>query len=159
MLKNTEKLENIVDRFVKSIDEDLMAFMGTDFSYFYATDKIEFTIIVAEKMNDWFLEFVNNTFGVDFNDCFIISLLHEVGHHFTLDEIEDNDFNYCMDVKATLTSETKEECFTYFNLEDEWQATAWAVNYYLTNKEKCDKFIIEFAEAAQEFIILNKIEV
>lgn len=160
MLKNTKKIERVISKWLrKEFDNSLSAFMGTDFSYYFHDNKIEFSIVVSEKMNKYFLEFIENRFNVKFNDCFLISLLHEVGHHFTIMNIDDNTYDYCQDVKTTLTGETKEEVFTYFNLEDEIIATEWAVNYYLTNKSNCDKFMKRAEKAIADFIVLNGIEV
>jgi hypothetical protein len=70
-------------------------------------------------------------------------LLHEVGHHFTLDDLEEDEEEYCMKTKKKLHGESVEDNFIYFDLPDEKLATEWAINYINKNKAKLFKLAIE----------------
>lgn len=73
----------------------------------------------------------------------IISLLHEIGHFATFDMQEWLDRN--AEVEKLTERYYNDEIsyeelnYAYWNLPNEYKATEWAVNYYKSNKEKCDR--------------------
>ena len=72
-----------------------------------------------------------------------MSILHEVGHIMTAtDEIRDNRF-LLDNIYSFLYSENAinelEYFNSYFDIPAEYDATLWGINYYIQNKEKCDK--------------------
>lgn len=73
----------------------------------------------------------------------IITLLHEVGHFITFDIQEWLDRNAEVPIlteKYYNNEISFEELnYAYWNLTNEYKATEWAVNYYKSNKEKCDR--------------------
>lgn len=71
--------------------------------------------------------------------CFILSLLHEIGHNETIDMTDDEIDKSEYDVNS------KDDVFEYFMLEDELEATLWAIDFINDNKEfikNLDKQII-----------------
>ena len=72
----------------------------------------------------------------------VYQVLHEIGHYFTLDFIEeDEDEEMERAICAFIDKETAENSEAiqdmYFNLEKEWQATEWAIDYANTHIRKC----------------------
>ena len=70
------------------------------------------------------------------------SILHELGHHFTADDIDLDDkldlFEQREQLFAMQEHLTDEEMNNaYFNLADEWEATEWAVEYVRKHPIKC----------------------
>lgn len=67
--------------------------------------------------------------------------LHEIGHHFTLDDF-DEEVDYkarCALSNANLAdyADPTDFAFQYFNLRSEWIATEWAINYIKKHPIKC----------------------
>jgi hypothetical protein len=93
-------------------------------------------------------------------DTFLLSLLHEVGHAETWDDLEDEDIAYSDDMKVFIQEELaagvtevrrRELYFEYFNLPDELAATTRAIEYIKNNAiqlvfdwEIISRAIIEF---------------
>lgn len=66
------------------------------------------------------------------------SILHEIGHFYTIDFCEDD---YEMRLFLSLCDGSKIEIQdSYFNLESEWEATEWAINFIIDNPKLCKKF-------------------
>ena len=108
-------------------------------SYSYGTDNedIEYKLTFTEE-DKWFMDFVKTRFNLEIKYPFIMSLLHEVGHHKTFEDIEgtcieefcDNEKERITNEMETATLERKIELENqYFNLPDEIVATKWAVDY------------------------------
>ena len=75
----------------------------------------------------------------------IWQILHEIGHYFTLDFVEEDEDEQTERAICTLidkeTAENNEKIQDmYFNLEKEWQATEWAVDYANCHYRKCRFF-------------------
>ena len=92
-------------------------------------------------------------------DGFLISFLHELGHHYTLDELSEDEVNESLDTKRRINNEytdgridLQEE---YFNLPDEAVATNWAIEYIRNNKEKIDEFWSKLLNAIVQFYKAN----
>ena len=72
----------------------------------------------------------------------LIALLHEIGHFETFDTTEWVLRNAKVDDLTYQFYDNKMSFedlnFAYWNLENEYKATEWAINYYKNNKEKCD---------------------
>lgn len=89
-------------------------------------------------------QFIFEKFGVKMNP-FLIGVLHEIGHFMTYDEELDKDRSilyYMIQINYTV-AQLKEYSYMYFSIPAEFEATKWAVNYYLSHKEYCDNFIKE----------------
>lgn len=120
------------------------AFLSADgYSYLWEKEEITFTIFESGVEDDWFNEFISERFGYEVQHNFIISLLHEVGHHYTYNDVDGSILAFCSDEKERIVKEmqdadevrSKELEWQYFNLPDEIVATAWAVKYAKENPE------------------------
>ena len=140
--------------------------LGTTYCYFPPTEKIEFKLTENEIEDIWFEEFVKERFGYETNYPFILSLMHEVGHHQTIDEINGNFYLFCLQEKDRIENEmenTENEAeakkleWQYFNLPDEIMATQWAVNYMRNNPKEIKKMWKKIQKALQNFYIKNNV--
>ena len=68
--------------------------------------------------------------------------LHEIGHYFTLDFVEEDEDEQteraiCALIDKDVAENSEAIQDMYFNLEKEWQATEWAIRYTDTHYRKC----------------------
>jgi len=161
--KGIRKLNKTVSNELKSFGIK-RAFYDDEIGYCYfpSNSKISFKILEEDISDELFLEFIKDTFDYDVPNSFIISLLHEIGHHYTLDLIDEETNAFCEFEKmrideemenATTEEEIKALNYQYFNLPDEIEATAWAVEYAETHPKKIKMMwnkmcntLIEFCE-------------
>lgn len=164
-LKGIEKLEKVINNFL--VPFGLTGSFDTDFSYYYGEDKVTFSLIIPKYANQYFQEFVNSI-GADIEvDIFLVSLLHEVGHSETYDDLDDMEIAYSDDIKAEIREELfagvtedrkKQLYFKYFNLPDERAATEWAIEYIRDNLEKIIVLWKKVQAAIISFYELNEVE-
>lgn len=164
--KGVNKITKIINDFLKPFDAT--AAMGSDFSYWYYDNKIQYTLVMPENSKDYFIENFHRL-APDINcDAFLISILHELGHHETLDLIDDKEYELCCDIKYELqekidgevTEEEEAEIHQqYFNLPDEREATTWAINYIREHTEEVEKFWKKLSKAIMRFYKINKINI
>ena len=101
---------------------------SNEFAYYYEDN------LIAVNLNDTDEAFLNfaRANGLDERvSSFTISFLHELGHNETID--------YCEEYEGDKDSLSLEE---YFNLEEEYEATMWAIDYCEEHKD-----IVERIEA------------
>lgn len=165
IIKGANKLENTINKFLAPFE--LTSCLSSDFSYEFAKDKVNFSLIVADHAGVYFQDFIHSMWEEVTIDTFLLSLLHEVGHAETWDDLEDEDIAYSDDMKAFIQEELaagvtearrKELYFEYFNLPDELAATTWAIEYIKNNAIQLvfDWEII--SNAIVEFFNTNDIE-
>lgn len=60
-----------------------------------------------------------------------LSFMHELGHHITLDEADDEDWEYArlLDIAVLLEPDNDEKYLKYFTQPIEAMATEWAVEF------------------------------
>lgn len=150
---NEEALIELVDNFLTPFgcDSDL----DSDFSYDSEDDRVYFSIIVSERSDRLFKQYISNEFHFDVSNIFIISLLHEVGHAQTLWQFSQKQIQSAHRAKKSiekkLEKNNSDEIYSqYFDLSIEKAATAWAVNYYKNNKARCDEFYSLFEKTLHE---------
>ena len=148
---NTRPLDKVVAKLIKKIcGNGVRVAMGTDFCFYYPC-RIEYSILVSERMDNLFLEYAK-AHGLKVNcGVFVLSLLHEVGHYFTIDEVDDMEYLKAQDIKAELT-DSDEDCKIYFDLADERVATEWAINYINSHEAELKAFAEDFQKALVIFI-------
>lgn len=153
-LKGLNEIDIILNDYLARFD--LTASLGTDFCIYPFRNHIDYALVVSENMNDWFLEYAQSCgLGKDV-DIFLISLFHEIGHSMTWDEIDDVTYDYCMHMKDTLGS-SRADAFTYFQLADEAEATAWAIEYIQENIDEVKELWSRLRPAIMNFYKVNNI--
>ena len=114
-----KKLVKALNRITKEFDCKVE--IGEEFAYYY----FEETIVVNPSDNDErFLNFARRHGLNEKVSSFVISFFHELGHHETLDLVEECEGN-----KNELDFEE------YFNLEEEFEATMWAIDFCNNNMD------------------------
>lgn len=165
MLKGVKLLDNILNEFLEEFDAE--AGIGPDFAYYYASSYIQYTLAVSDKASTYFMNHVHSLAPDIKCDVFLISFLHELGHHETCDELSDEDEIFSRDTKETINLTLKmgdpvvEEAAhsLYFNLPDEAAATAWAIQYIRDNSEKVAALWERVQAAIMLIYELNDVEV
>lgn len=167
-VKGVKKLNKVVSAQLKPFGIS-KAKLGAEYSYTFADKSVRFTI--AEGVEDeLFKEFVLERFNYHISSDFIFSLLHEVGHHKTDKIISDDIFAICAREKVDIDkrlqateddneAEIRKINYQYFNLPDEFLATAWAVNYAKKHPKKCAKMWRKCEKALHKFYAKNLTEV
>ena len=103
-LKGIKKLNKVVSAQLKPFGI-ASAFLGTEYSYFFDSEKVEFQITENDFADQHFIDFIKERFNYDVEYSFIISLLHEVGHHLNNDDIVDSIEDFCQDEKERISEE------------------------------------------------------
>ena len=171
----TEVVDNVfigIEGIVKVLDDflaefELKAVPSADFYYQQDTNEIGFALVVSDFASTQFQQYVCRLCPELHADTFLLSFFHELGHHHTLDEIPDEVYRKNCNSKAFISrvlsdgvSEKKKKMLydEYFNLEVEREATAWAIDYILANREKVNQFWNKVAAALAHFYEINDIE-
>lgn len=139
----------IIWLFIKSINPRLkVVFTDEESSFEWSTDTIYLNL---NENCHGFLRHLRTEHHI--NDYWRINkviwqVLHEIGHYYTLDFIEeDDDEIFERAVCNLIDKDTAENNVKiqniYFNLEKEWQATEWAIRYVKQHFVKC-KFFNKF---------------
>ena len=146
---NKDLLVEMVDEFLEPFGCD--SDFSSDFSYDPNDDKVYFSIIVAERSDRLFKEYVSTHFHFETPSIFMLSLLHEVGHAYTLHTFSKMRLKTAHEAKEiieeALKMDNSDEIYSlYFDLSIEKVATAWAVDYYKANRKRCDDFYSKFLQ-------------
>lgn len=156
----------------KTISNELSAFgikkavCGDEYSYDFDKEVVTFKEREDGIEDVWFTEFIQERFGYEVRYPFIMSLLHEVGHHKANDDVVGSVYEFCLAEKERIAYETmatddeetaKALTWQYFNLPDEIMATAWAVNYARKHPKKIKKMWKKMRSALVDFYAKNNI--
>lgn len=165
-LKGIEKLNKVISNQLKSFGVD-GAFLNDEFCMLFENDKVGYALTYS-IIDKWFNEYVEQAFGYTVEYTFIISLLHEIGHYKTIDDLTDGQYSRCLKKKKDITkalekknlSEEKEKelNFKYFSLKDEFFATSWAVDYMEKHPKKVKKMWQRIYPAIIEFYNENGLD-
>jgi hypothetical protein len=149
------ELNVIINDYVSQFD--LTAELGSDFCYYSRINTIHYALAVVDRAGENFKEFANSLKPNMQVPIFLLSLLHEIGHHETWEVLTDEEISYSTEIKNLIQEEqvfTKETDFIYFNLPDERIATEWALKYIEDNTReirafwnKIQNLIVNFYEA------------
>lgn len=144
-LKGKKKLNKAISAQLKNFG--VKAELSTEYAYYFSKALVTFKITENTIEDELFDEFIFERFGYEVKNIFMISLLHEVGHHLANNEIDGMIYNFCMDEKDRIEKaipnldsydEIKKLEYQYFALPDEIMATQWAVNFARNNALECD---------------------
>lgn len=138
----------IIWLFIKSINPRLkVVFTDEESSFEWSTDTIYLNL---DENCDGFMRHLRTEHHI--NDYWRINkiiwqVLHEIGHYYTLDFIEEDDEIFERAVCSLIDKDTAENNRKiqdiYFNLNKEWEATEWAIRYVKQHFTKC-KFFNKF---------------
>lgn len=163
----TDMIDDILNEFLAEFD--CTAAMGSDFCYWPSKNLINYSIIVAEKGTDYFMENWHNLTPEMKIDPFLAALMHEIGHYMSEGELTTEEEFYSIDRRhqiatdlRALSAEDKEKerqyYYEYFALPEEELATNWAITYIRTHQQKINAFWQKLQAAIMEFYKVNNIE-
>lgn len=132
-----EIVDLLNDWLLENYFDDVTTRYSADFFYCEAENVIEFSLLETPKQNKLFMEFCfDNGLKYDMGS-FLMSFLHELGHHETLFAIDELTYNDNWKTKMTLTN-SEEDMIKYYNLEVEKEATLWAIDFANENRENLE---------------------
>ena len=146
-LKN---ITNILNEFLESFD--CTAMPDTDFAYYTASNTISYAFVLADNHEKTFIKFVHNLFPNINANIFLWSFLHELGHHETEDDFEDEEWDEYLNIVHTIKNDEE-----YYNLPIEFAATYWAGEYIMNHESEIKTLWNKLAPAIQ--IFYNEMEV
>ena len=134
---------SIITQFVHKIDSSIQI----DFDDDFCADVVNKIIYIESKEHlredELIQNFVQNNFNISM-DPFLIGILHEIGHIMTYNEQKDDEKSILYALLTINYDEKEYEEYSkmYFSIPAEYEATKWAVNYYINHKDICDNFLI-----------------
>lgn len=138
--------------------------LSDEYAYIRGEGRVAYKLTEGTIEDIWFAEFIKERFNYTTRYTFILSLLHEVGHMKTDDDISDATYDFCAKEKERIDkamnrAKTEKTCkkleWQYFNLPDEIMATAWAVNYARKHPQEIEKMWREMHTALVDFYNVN----
>ena len=139
---------------------------GKEYEYNRVEQTIQFKLTEDALEDMWFQEFIYENFKYDIEYPFIISMLHEVGHHKTDDDIDFKVYKQCLKTKERIDFEMEkakdiQECkkleWEYFGIPEEFLATQWAVQYAKHHPKKIKQMWSKCYKALYRFYKINGI--
>ena len=129
MFEDFAPVTRLLTAFVQSFDEDYACELGSDWEADYDEYIITWSFVMADRSAQSFRDDFIKRFPTcrDF-DTFTLSLMHELGHLETCDEMED-DTSLRVAIYAMTDRAKADE--VYYGLHNERIATDWA-GWYLT---------------------------
>ena len=132
----------IIFLFVKTINpririkykKDTFAFCFTNNTLYYNFDLIDMGFLRhMRECHYW-----EPQFGL-----MIYSLLHELGHYYMQDCVDEDEMEtraYCALLPFEYVMQRPDIQDLYFNLESEFEATEWAIEYSVNHRKFCKMF-------------------
>lgn len=152
--------------------DDFKCKLGSEWAYYNHKNKVEFSLIDYPDgtVRDWF-KWIFNRYDFIPENHIIFSMLHEIGHHVTLDkfivnnpdlwaweEKEDADITEAMN-NVDLPEYFKTNLrWQYHSLPAEILATEWAIDFCKTHKETVMLAYQDFCKACIEFYNANGLD-
>ena len=159
-LKGLKRVNRIINEFLDQFG--LTAQLESEFSYWRDDFHIGYALVVVDAADKYFLPFCEHIDNRVKADAFLISLMHEVGHHFTQFSFSDETWEQNNEVKEYISvalgkcpDKAAKWNNVYFNLETEKAATAWGLNYLATHSEEVAEFWAELQPAIMRFYRKN----
>lgn len=156
MLQYVNELEKSVQDFVDVICDTyeyprLHAALGTDFMYRDDAAEVRFAAVVANSFSESFMARVNRLYPDIAAPEFLWSLLHEIGHAMTGDELDADELEESWKGKTTVGLTAEE----YYELPDEFWATDWAARCMRENGDMIGSYWIIVQEELMNFYKKN----
>lgn len=165
-LKGLDKIEEILNGFLQ--EWECTVRLEPDFAYYSASNIIAYSFCCSVVSDMLFSEVINRLCPEINCDIFLWSFLHELGHHETIDNLEDSEVLFSINEKKRIQREqegitdTKQRidlARQYYVLPDELAATQWAVNYMRAHTAEMQALWEELKPAIMNFYELHKVEV
>ena len=127
-----EEVNKMMNDFVSEFG--LRAELGEDFAYYPESEVVTYSFLINERADRTFKTFLCRNFPDIEADLFLWSLLHEVGHHMTIDQWEPDEQDEFDERKERLSlsydgsdgdcdEEMDKLFYDYYETPDEFEAT------------------------------------
>lgn len=141
-LEGVKVINDYLNRWLIDNHFDCTVKFGTDFSYDYLNDIITYSFMVADTFDKEFIK-VCKFCREEINtaDTFILSFFHELGHFETQAIFTDAEWKNYDKLCKKLSKKKKpkiKDYKKYWYHPVELEATRWACDYIVNNKEKID---------------------
>jgi len=172
-MNGVKKFEKTVTRIMQKCTgiNDFYCKLGSDWVYYNIKSKVEFSLLVNEDACKTWQNWIAERYDFDTDNLIMLSMLHEIGHHVTLNNFiinkEDRWNQEVKDVedientlaKSFLLPQQKEKLQkAYHSLPAEILATEWAINFWQNNKKRVEKAFVKFCKAAIKFYAANGLD-
>lgn len=138
------EITNILNDFLKKFD--CTAALDSDFAYYSDDEMITYALVISDKHTKTFMDFAKTLFPTIEADPFIWSFLHELGHHETEDDFENEEWEEYMErLEYPITDDE------YYHLPIEYAATYWAGEYMINHQEEIKTLWDELIPAIKDF--------
>lgn len=124
---------------VKNEYEDITVVENNDWYYDHGKTIISYSLVPDSKVEKTFVGFCRECGLTVEVSPFILSFFHELGHYETIDIVTDEEYENSFFCKTALNMKehhTEQDYYAYYNLEMEYLATKWAVNYINEHREE-----------------------
>ena len=103
------------------------------FAYDYEKHIVYVGVIEFANAGYWFENFLYE-YGMEYIGipAPVLCLLHEIGHHMTIEYFSDQELTICSFIKMMMEAERESDIqhmFEYWEVADEFSANMWAVNF------------------------------
>lgn len=130
-------------RLITAIAPELKVRRSFENSYESATNTIRLNL--HDKEDYGFMRHIKEVHNCEWADEFswkLWTVLHEVGHFMTENDLTEEEEEEAEEIKLNLTCVSKKDLLNsvelqdyYFNSPKEWKATEWAINFILTSRK------------------------
>ena len=153
-------LNKKLEEFFSEYGIELTFRVSEEFAYFYDKDVVNYSLTTLGKQDLYFKKFFYKLDNrIKDIDIFMLSILHEVGHSQTLNNIDDVLYEQEQRVKETLDGSKKADNYIYFGLPSEMAATLWAIDFIIENSEKLSVLWTELQNHIMQFYKDNGVEI
>lgn len=154
---NTDCIDRILNAFLKDNNIKCSIAFDTDFYYYCDSNHIGYALVVTERSARLYPQFCKDN-GLNYEvPIFILCFLHEIGHHYTFSLFDYNEHCDFEDEKEPL-GDSDEDFVKYFAIQDEYEATMWAIDFINTHPSKIKSLDLALEQAFNEFCAVNGIE-
>ena len=156
-LKMLDKIQAHVKALVRLVDKEYNCRLGLDFGAIDELDMVEYAILQSDFCAQAFAtNFVNKCQPAASLSIFTMSLLHELGHLETSNEMRD-DTQQRDKVHDLFSRDQKKGMEKYLKLHNEVIATEWAYSWFLENLAIVRAWDKSLTEIMKKFCKVNKI--
>lgn len=172
-LKGLKKLNNKITALFQSLTgvDGFDCKLDDNFYYYNHKDRIGFTpIAMPEQDEDW-IDWITSRYNLEyipdnFTAFFIFSVLHEIGHHVTLQDYIDTHDTYDSETaysedlivwNSMPREQRKNIRWAYHSIPYEVLATEWAIDFWNNNTMACAKLAKPINKAFQKFYKKNNV--
>ena len=127
-----------IRNFIQSIADVKITFSKS--GWWYDNEREVINVDLTDFNDMGFMRHLNEVHKCEFAYEYSLtlwSILHEIGHYYTLDDVEedDEDDRIALMLTTSKIANNKKIQDRYFNMPSEWTATEWAIQFIKNNRQ------------------------